>query len=455
MSSALTITREEINEATLLLNVVCPPDLVKDGFSKAIKDLSKQIKIPGFRPGGAPAHLVEQAVGEREILNAAAERIARSAVKKALEQENLTPVSTPVLDLVKFERTTSEAEFRLKVPLASVIEVGEYKGLPVVRPSIEITDADVEEQIDGLRRREGKRETITDRGIENGDMAVVNIKVDGQEGDGRTFMTVVGQTFPDLDAQIIGMKAEEIKHATITFPGNFQEADWANQTHPSTITIRSVNAIKLPELDDDFAKKLKLADVEELRTAVRRRMEEQKEVIQNNSLQEQLMEELGRRSRIVVPTTTWEQVAERRIQEIAAEAESKGGTLEDYAKSQGMEVEGLYEALKREAKLHVERAVMIEHIFREEKMTISADTFNLYAMQVLSQNGIGMEDAPKFLKEYGQQVREEATFRALNDAVVSFLIENAAITEGEAAPAAAASAEDAAPKKKSTKKKAE
>jgi trigger factor len=431
MSTALTITREELNEATVKLNIICPPELIRSGINKAIKKLSKQIRIPGFRPGQAPAHLVQQAVGEGEIMGQAAEEIVREALVKALTQESLEPVSRPVIDLEKFEREPAEFVFTAKVPLSPIVELGDYLKLPAARPKIEITDQDVDQQIEALRQREGKRESVTDRGIDTGDMAVVNIKIEGGDGEGRTFMTIAGQTFPDLDSQLLGMKAEDMKQAELSFPSTFQEKDWADQTHRCTITIRSVNTIRLPELDDEFAKRLKTESVEELRSRIKARLEQSRLQVQTNAINEQLMDALTSRSKVVVATTTWEGVADRRLGEIEADLKEKGGTLETHAASQNMTVQELAEALKKEAKVHVERAILIERVFRQEQMEISDQEAQVHFMDVLIQNGVSMDDAPKFMKDFGNEVREEVLYRAINAKVMEFLTLHAEVTDEE------------------------
>ena len=444
----MQVKKQNLNEATVQLDIVCSPSQVRSGFQKAVKQLGKKIKLPGFRPGQAPAAMLERAIPENDLYNAAADEILKSAFDAALKQESITPAGQPIVEFNKLEKDEAVCEFAVKIPLPPIVELGDYKALSYQSTAAEVTDEEVERQIEELRRRGGKQEKVTDRGIQEGDMAVVNIKQDGDQGDGRTFMTIAGQTFPGLDSQIMGMAAEEIKSAELEFPANFQDKDWAGTKANCQITIRSISSVQVPELDDTFAQSLNAQGVEDLKEKVVMGIKSAKEKMSNDMVHEQLLDQLSANSKIIVATTTWESVADRRLREMAAELGQQRKTLETYAKDQNMTVEQLREALQHEAKIHVERAVMIETIFKNEGMVISDDEANRHFIEVAQSNGIQPDDLPKFVKEYGPQIREEVIYRSMHSMVLNFLRENA--TQGEA-PAAA----PAAPKKKSTKKKSE
>lgn len=459
--TAMQIAREELNEATVKLDIVCSSDQVRSGFQKAIKSLGKKLRLPGFRPGQAPAAMVEKALNPQDLYGAAADNIVIAAINDAFKQQSIEPAGQPVVDLTKLEKDTSECEFSVKVPLKPIVELGDYKGLPVARPEIAVTDEEVERNLDELRRRGGKQEKITDRGIEEGDMAVVNIRVDGHEGEGRTFMTIAGQTFPQLDQLIMGMHAEEIKQAELDFPPTFQEKDWAGSKQKCHVTIRSISAVQMPELSDEFAASLNAEGLSDLRDKVRIGIQRAKESMTADMVNEQLMDALAARSRIVVATTTWESVAQRRLSEMAQELQRRKSNMEAYAKEQNMSVEELVAALEQEAKVHVERAVMIEHVFTAEKMKISETEANRHFLEIAQANGVEMDNLAQFAKEFGAQIREEVLYRAMHSQVMTFLTEHANVSvqapDAAAKPKAAKPKAEAGeePKKKSAKKKAE
>jgi trigger factor len=238
-----------------------------------------------------------------------------------------------------------------------------------------VTDEEIEKQISELRARKGQRAEIGGRGIAEGDMAVVNIKPDGDSGEGKTFMIVVGQSFPTLDAILTGMGAEEIKHGKLSFPANFQEQDWAKKSFEATITVRSATATQTPELDDSFAQSLKANDVKDLKEKVKTGIERAKMQMGQEMINEQIFDQLLASSEVEVPDTTWEQVANQRLQEMAYELGREKKTVEDYAKENGMTTEELVKRQQDEARVHVKRAVLIETIFKQEKFEIDNELF--------------------------------------------------------------------------------
>lgn len=455
--STMQVKREDLNASTVKLDVVCTPEQIASGFSKAARAFAKKMKVPGFRPGTAPQAVVEKLVDPEELARTAVETVVNDTLKKVMEDEGLKADNAPAVNVTKFVREPAEMEYTAKIPLPPVVEMGEYKGIEVSMPPLTVTDEEVERQIEDLQKRQGKNEAVVGRGIQSGDMAVVNLKAAGEEGDGKTFMVIAGQTFPGLDDALMGMGPEELKHAKLDFPATFQEKDWAGKSAETTITVRSVSSTKAPEMDDEFAKSLKANNMDDLRSKVREGVLRAKQQIAQEMMIEQLFDSLIGASKVVVPDTTWEQVSAQRLQETAVALAREKKTLEEYAKEQGMTFEELIEAQQTEAKTHVMRAVLIEKIFLKEEMKIGNDDANQHFMQIAAENQVPQDQLAKFAKRYGGAIRNEILFRAMHAKVVQFLIDNAKIVEGTGpvTPPAKTTVKSAkAPAKPAAKKKA-
>jgi len=425
----MQVTREDLNPCTVKLNVVCDAEQVKAGFEKALKSISKSIKMPGFRPGHVPKGMIEKMIDPGQLNEEAAEFIVRSAFRKAVEQEGLTPDggTSPSVELVKIDQAEGACEFNAKVPLPPVVELGDYKSLPIERPAIDVTEEEVEYQIEELRKQRHSREAVTDRGAEEGDVAVVNIKLEGEEGDGRNFMTVVGKTFPQLDHALSGMRVEEMKQLDLTFPENFQEKDWAGKPYKCLVTLNSISAVKLPDIDDAFAQSLKTDNLDDLQTKLREGILRAKNEMVREMVTEQLLERLLERSKVEVSDNMWEQLASRRLHETQQEVQQEGKTMEQHAAENGMTVDGLIEAWKEKAKLHVIRALMIRTVYEQEKMQVNNEDLNreLYAMA----NEFGVEPQQMLEMLQKNQAMEEIQYRSISRKVSEFLLEHADIKE--------------------------
>src|SRR5207248_2706475 len=171
----MQITREDLNPCTVKLTVVCDPDEVKAGFDKATRQLVKKVRLPGFRPGHAPRHLVEQYVNKAEQYDEALQFIVGDTYKAVLKEQGLEPDPTvrPQVEVTKLDE--QECEFTAKIGLPPIVELGDWRGIPVERPAMGVTEEDVDRQIQDLRQRRGIREAITERGVVDGDVCVVNI----------------------------------------------------------------------------------------------------------------------------------------------------------------------------------------------------------------------------------------------------------------------------------------
>ncbi len=427
--TAMQVTREDLNPCTVLLTITCDADEVKVGFDKALKQITKKIKLPGFRPGHAPKAMIESMVSKDELYDGALDYIFRATYKPALTETELEPDSTtrPTLSLKLLDQDTSAAEYTMKVPLPPKVTLGDYKGLPLEKPAIAVTEEEVDKQIEEFRKRRQVREAVTDRGVQEGDVAVVNVKLEREAGEGRNFMTIAGQTFEALDQALMGMQVEEMKNLEVTFPANFQEKDWAGQNHKIQLTLNSLSGVKLPDLDDSFAQSLKTESVDDLRDRVKAGIERAKYEMLRELVTEQLLEKLHERSEVLVSDNMWESLAQRRMQEMAEEQEKEGKTLEAYAAEKGMTMEQLSEAWDKNAKLHVERALMVREVFVKENMQLSNEDLNQELVDMAQEYEVEIDEMFKTLQK--NEAVDELHFRAISRKVAGFLESNADVKE--------------------------
>lgn len=447
-ATEMQFKREDLNPCTIQFNVVCSPDQVKDGFAKAYKEIAKQVRVPGFRPGTAPKAMIDKMVDPRAVAETAAENIINQSIRKILMEEKIQPHDSPAVNLTKLEKDSAECEYTAKVPLAPIIELGDYKGLPAEKSKIEVTDEEVNNYLEELRLRAGKREAVTDRGAQDGDAVVVNLKTDGSDGEGRSLMAVVGKTFKALDDALHGMRAEEMKVCTLDFPADFQNSELAGKKQKVRVALKSISALQTPALDDAFAqsldkdlKSLKSENLDSLKAKLRERLEGAKEEMAAEYVNEQLQSELLSRSTVHVPDTMWENVAGQRLREIEAEVRKQGQSVEDYAKSMGMSIDDMVASWKDEAKVQVQRAVIAREIFVKEKMKLSNEDLN----QMVVQMAYEYQVAPQVLIEAMQKNKnfQELEIRAVYKKVLDFLNQNAEITEGSGAAPKKAKAKSA------------
>ncbi len=340
------------------------------------------------------------------------------AYKKAVDQQELKPYSTGAVTLKEIDEETGKCELVAKVPLAPVVEIGDYSSIPVEMPEYTVTDEDVENQIEEMRHRRSTRQAVSDRGVEQGDVAVVNIRPEEEEGEGRNFMTVVGKTFPNLDESLIGMRVEEMKNVTLKFPETFQEKDWAGSELACHITLRSLSSMKLPELDE-VASSLEMESGEDLKTAVRAALENQKEAALQDIVHEQLIETLMQRSSICVPDTMWETVAKQNLRDLLESLNAKKMTFAEYVKEKGMTEEEFLAAQSAEAKRYVMRAQLIQDLFLKENLTVSNQDLNKEIGEMAAEYHMSTRELVTTLQKNNSL--KEVHYQAIHRKVMEFL----------------------------------
>lgn len=422
----MQVSREDLNPCTVKLTVVCTADQVKAAYDKAYKQAAKRVRIPGFRPGHAPKHLVQQSVAPEAITEMAQENLLEGTFNGALKQEGIEPGGQSSVESMKIDEAAGTGEYAAKVPLPPKVELGEYKGIEVTKPNDEVTDAEVEARLDEMRKTKGMREAVEDRGAQDGDAAVVNIRVDGGEAEGRNFMIVVGQSFKALDAALHNMNVEEMKSLDLKFPKDFQDAEWAGKSHHCTVTLRSLNTMALPELDDEFAKSMKAENLDELKQRLKDIMMRRKTAAVSDFVTEKILDGVLTKSTIHIPDSMWESVAQRKLQDTAMEQQRAGVKFEDYVAAQGMTVEQYVQAQKDEAKLFVQRAVMVREIFAAEKMELVNAEINVELFDMAREYQVSPQDLLTVLRK--NKAVDDLYFRAIYRKVTKFLTENAKLT---------------------------
>lgn len=436
--------REDLNPCTVKISVTASAEQVSGGFDKAYKAFSKKMRVPGFRPGHAPRAMVGQMVDPNDILNEAANEIVRATLNKVLQDEKIRPHDAPAVELTKINEEEKICEYVAKVPLEPIVKLGNYKGVEVKRPKIEVSDEEVDQQLEEIRKRSGKREAVTDRGIAEGDIAVVNIKIEGEEGDGRNFMIVAGQAFKELDAVITGMHVEEMNKLELSFPKDFQEKDWAGKKHKTQVTIRSVNSVVMPELDDEFAKSLaskdmKAKDLADLKEKIKASILEAKQSVGLEYVNEAILEVITKSSEVHVPDTMWEAVANQRLQEEAQAAAKDGKKLEEVATAHGMTIEEYVSKWQIEAKTQVQRAVIANTIFKTEKMKLENSDLSESLNEMAMEYGVHPGQLFEVMKK--NKNFTELEVRTVYRKVMGFLTSNAKIVDEDTGSKAKTKAE--------------
>jgi trigger factor len=288
-------TVEQLSPTRVRINVEVPFEELKPDFDRAYKALAKQVRIPGFRPGKAPAKLLEARLGRGAVLEQVVNDALPGRYSEAVTTSEVKVIGQPEIEITKIE-DGQELAFTAEVDVRPEITLPEdYSTIAVTVDAIEITDADIDEQLQSLRQRFGTL-TGVERPVQEGDFVSIDLSatVDGEEvpeaaTTGLSHEVGSGQLIEGLDETLIGMSAEESKEFTSTLVAG----EHAGREATITVTLGSVKERELPEADDEFAQLASEFDtIDELKDDLRARVERVKKVQQAGDIRDKVLEQL-------------------------------------------------------------------------------------------------------------------------------------------------------------------
>jgi trigger factor len=296
-------TVEQLSPTRVRINVEVPFEELKPDFDAAYKTLAQQIRLPGFRPGKAPAKLLEARVGRVNVLNQVVNDALPAKYNDALNSTELKPLGQPEIEITKIE-DGEEITFTAEVDVRPEIALPDYSTLSVTVDPVEITDEAVDEQLLSLRQRFGTL-TGVDRAAQNGDFVSIDLSatVDGQDvpeasTEGLSHEVGSGQLIDGLDEAIVGLNVGESKE----FPTTLLAGEHAGQEAVVVVTVKSIKERELPEADDDFAQLASEFDtIDELLADLRERVGRVKKVEQAGQIRDKVLEALLDTVEVAVP----------------------------------------------------------------------------------------------------------------------------------------------------------
>ena len=285
---------ETLNPTRVKLTVEVPFEELKPSLDAAYRKIGSQVTSPGFRKGKVPPRVIDQRFGRATVLDEAVNDALPKFYGEALEANDVSPLGQPEVDVTSFE-DGQQLTFTAEVDVRPEFDLPDYDGLKVTVDDADVSDAEVDEQLDGLRERFATL-TGVDRAAADGDFVSIDLSasvageaVDDLTAKGLSYQVGQGSLLDGLDEAITGLAAGE----KADFPTTLVGGDHAGEEATVTVEVKSVKERELPELDDDFAQTASEFDtLDELRADVRTRVEGMKAVQQGVQARDRVLEAL-------------------------------------------------------------------------------------------------------------------------------------------------------------------
>jgi len=427
-------TVESVNPTRARLSVEVAFDELRPALDSAYRNIARQVRVPGFRPGRVPPSIIDRQVGRGAVLEEALQSAIPQLYGEAVREHTLPVLGSPdveVTELQDGERLTFTAE----VDVRPEISVPAYDSIAVIVDDAETSEEQVDEQLEGLRDRFAVLQSV-DGPAEVGDFVSIDLRatVDGEEVPGATTSGLsyeVGTEglVPGLDSALVGLA----EGGSRTFSTQLVAGEYAGRTADVEVTVKSVKSKDLPDLDDDFAQTASEYDtLEELRADVRSRIERVTKLQQGVQARDRVLERLLDLVDVPLPEGFVEHEVSFRRQNIAAQLEQAGMTLGGYLEIQQQSAEDFDAELVADARSAVKTQLVLDAIGDAEQIGVDDAELTQQVVSRAQRAGVSPE-------QYAQQVMSDGSVGALvadvrRGKALAMVLEAATITDASGRP---------------------
>jgi trigger factor len=463
------VTAERIPESKVLLRIEIPPEEVAQSIEKTYRDLSRKIKVPGFRPGKAPRVMIERLLGGPEsVQREGIDRLIDDSFRKALKDTDTHPIGEPDVNEVPEFHPGEPIVYQATVPVAPRVELGDYKSIFMQPIHVEATPDQVSRFMDNLRESNAEW-VLVDRGARDHDQVVIDIQgvagtvptLYGPSGDpllltagGREvhdvkahehYLDVQGPTefAPGFDEEIIGMMAGSEKRFGLTLPPDYADSTLVNQSIVFTVKVHAVKEKKLPEVDDEFARKVAAVDtLERLREVAREQIQEQLQRDARTAYENVLVNTVIERSTIELPEVMVQRQIDAQLEDMKAELSRDKVTWPEFLQRTHATEEKVREDLREPARKSLTSYLILRQLAAAEGITVMPAEVNVEIEATASQFG-RMRNAIRERLSTREQ-KEKIEFRLFYRRALNRLIEIAQQPRERPAQSVAASSTELA-----------
>jgi trigger factor len=424
---------ERESPTRLKLSIEAEPSEYRESYDDTLRRLAREIRVPGFRRGKVPKPVLESRLGRDTIKQEALKEALPRLFRKAADEEEVRAISLPDMKVEHFE-LGEPLTFTAVVEVRPEINLPEYTGIEAERPSSEVTEEEINRHFDRIRERYGTLEEVS-RNIVEGDYALIDMvcyqhsnKID--EMSVNDFLYLVGsRSFAgeDLDNELLGKRTGDILKLNATLDEALGEP-WGGQEVTFSVIVKSVQAKRLPPLDDEFAKTASEFDtLEELRADIVAKMEAVKRFEAETTARNAVIDALLDRVEVDIPEGMLDHEIRVRINRIRGQLERSKMTLEDYLAANRMTEATLVEEAKKSAERAIASDFVLEAIAEKEGFELSDEEIEKEVELIARRLGTTPDEAWAELVGTGRV--DQLTGDILRRKALDFVVEHARLTE--------------------------
>ena len=421
-------TTAQGEKSTVKITITLTAKEWADMQDKAYEKTKGKYQIPGFRKGHVPKAIIEQHYGKGAFYEDGINEAFGKYYYDILEKEPaIEPIDRPDVSIDKL----SEKGLTMiaVVPVKPDVKLGDYKGIKIKKVEYNVTDADVQTELDRFLDQNSFEEEVTGRPAENGDITVIDysgsvdgVKFDGGTAENQTLTLGSGAFIPGFEDGVVGMNIGDTKDITVKFPDDYGAKELAGKEAVFAVTLHSLKVKKLPELTDELVKdKTGSETVEAYKNSVKERLEKANAQRAERETEDEIIKAITDKSEVEIPDSLVEREIDNMIQQTSYRLMYQGLKFEDYLKYTNQTMDAYRAGLKDSAKEHVKTQLVIDKLLTDEKISATKEEIDAKIAEQAASVG---KDAEEYAKTVSDKQRGYIENGLIIDKLFKFLKEN-------------------------------
>ncbi|MBS4803610.1 MAG: trigger factor [Clostridium sp.] len=420
---------EKIEKNIVKFEITVEANKFQDAIKRAYNKNVKTFNVPGFRKGKVPMAIVKQYYGVGVLMEDAVNFAIEGSYSKVLEENNITPVDYPNIDIVTAEEG-KDFVYTAEVTVYPEVELGEYKGLKVEKPSYEVTEEEVNLKLKEMQEKNARIETKEDGEVATGDTAVIDFKgfiddVAFEGGEGKDYSLEIGSgTFIDnFEDQLVGAKAGDKVEVNVTFPENYGKEELNNKKAKFEVLVKEIKVKELPEIDDEFATETsEFETLADLKADITKKLEVANAERADREFEEAVLKAVTENAKIEIPAVMVEKEIDSMVKNLEQRLQYQGLTLDQYFELTGTDAAKMRDYMKENAEVKVKTDLVLEAIEKAENIEATEEEIKEKAVEVAKMYSAGEDEKMIELLIKGQGAALASDVKVQK--TVNFLLEN-------------------------------
>lgn len=378
---SLKVENKEHNMALLTFEVAA--EKFEEAMQEAYLKRKNSISIPGFRKGKVPRQMIEKMYGAEIFYEDAANHIIPIAYEEELADSGLEVVSRPKIDVAQIEKGKPFI-FTAEVALKPEVTLGEYKGIEVKKVSCEVSDEEIETEVNRQKEMNARTVNVEGRPVQSGDEAVIDFEgfVDGvpfEGGKGENYPLEIGSgTFiPGFEEQLVGANIGDDVEVKVTFPKDYQAEELKGKEAVFKCKIHEIKGKEYPELDDEFAQEVSEFDtLAEYKDDIKAKLAKKKEEDAKRAKEDEVVDKIIENAQMDIPDAMIDTQVNQMAEDFAQRLKAQGMKLEDYFRFTGMTPDKYIAEIRPQAIKRIQTRLVLEAVAAAEKIEVSEEKYS-------------------------------------------------------------------------------